>query len=593
MPDINTILLLAIVLITFGLFISGHLRIDLVALCVLAALVLTGLISTDQALYGFANPATATIAAVFVVSAGLIRTGLVGWLARRVDKLAGKGEARLILVLCCVVAVLSAFLVNTAIVAIFIPITIVLAGDRRIPYSRVLIPISFASQFGGVCTIIGTSTNMLVNGIAISQDILPFSFFEFAPLGLVMLAVGIVYLVLTSRWLLPKRKGEAEQVDKYRLADYLAEFQVLGDSQLVGNTWEQSNISRETKVELSNLLREGKAVTCPIRTKIRPGDLLLLHGHMEQIIAMEHKYGLELMKNITVRDLQLNSPQTQLIEILIPPGSNLIGNTLQKSNFFRRNKASILAIQRRGKVVKERLLDIELNSHDTLLIQAGRDDIQRLMNSANVIVTNQLPELYFRKDKAIAALLVTLTMVCLAAFSIVPVMIAAIVGGLGMILTRCLTIEEAYTAIDWKIIFLLGGIIPLGLAMEQSGAMLLLVDSVLKPLLANGAIVLLASTYLVTAVLTAFMSNNATAAILAPIAVLLARSIGADPRPFLVAITFAASTSFATPIGYQTNTMVYSPGGYRFLDFTRIGLPLNIIFFILSIVMIPLIWPLK
>ena len=494
--------------------------------------------------------------------------------------------------MCVVVAVLSAFIVNTAIVAILIPIAIILARDRKIPYSRVLIPLSFASQFGGVCTIIGTSTNMLVNGIAISWDIRPFGFFEFAPLGLAMVAVGIVYLVLTNRWLLPKRKGEAEQVDKYRLADYLAELQVLGDSPLVGRTWEQSKVSRETKVELSNLMREGRSVARPAGTKIRPGDLLLLHGNMQQIMAIEPKYGLELMKNVRVRDQQLSSPETQLIEVLIPPRSTLIGSTLQTSDFFRRYRSSILAIQRRGKILKERLADIELNSNDTLLLQGNRSDVLRLMSSANVIVTNELSELYFRKNKAIAALLLTLIMVCLAAFNIVPVMIAAIIGGVGMVLTRCLTVEEAYNAIDWKIIFLLGGIIPLGLAMEQSGAALLLADRVLTPLLVYGPIVLLAITYLVSAILTEVMSNNATAAILAPIAIILAGSINADPRPFLIAITFAASTSFTTPIGYQTNTMVYSPGGYRFTDFTRIGLPLNIIFFILATLLIPLIWPL-
>ena len=592
MLDTNLILVLAIIVIAMGLFISGKLRVDLIALCVLVALLVLGLVSTDQALYGFTNPATATIAAVFIVSAGLARTGLVGWVGRYVDRLAGKGESRLILVLCCVVAVLSAFLVNTAVVAIFIPIAITLAKERRIPYSRVLIPLSFASQFGGVCTIIGSSTNILVNGIAISRDIRPFGFFEFAPLGLVMVAAGIVYLVLTSRWLLPKREGETEQVDKYRLADYLAELQVLGDSPLVGKTWEQSKVSRETKVELSNLMREGRAVARPDGTKIRPGDLLLLHGYIQQIMAMEPKYGLELMRNVRVRDQQLSSLETQLIEVLIPPRSNLIGTTLQTSDFFRRYKASILAIQRRGEILKERLADIELNSDDTLLLQGHRGDVLRLMNSANVIVTNELSELYFRNDKAIAALLVTLTMVCLAVFNIVPIMIAAIIGGVGMVLTRCLKVEEAYTAIDWKIIFLLGGIIPLGLAMEQSGAVLLLADRVLKPLLACGPTVLLASTYLIAAVLTAIMSNNATAVILAPIVIILAGSINADPRPFLIAITFAASTSFATPIGYQTNTMVYSPGGYRFADFMRIGLPLNIIFFILSILLIPLIWPL-
>ncbi|MFC1974602.1 SLC13 family permease [Chloroflexota bacterium] len=591
MLDVSIILTIVVLAAAMGLFISGRLRIDLIAICTLVALLVLGLITPGQALLGFTNQATATIAAIFVVSAGLVHTGLVQWVARHIDRVAGKGESRLILVLCCVVAVLSAFLVNTAIVAIFIPVAIALANSRKIPFSRVLIPLSFASQFGGVCTIIGTSTNMLVNGIAISQGIRPFGFFEFSPLGLAMVAAGIVYLIATSRWLLPKRKGEIEQVDKYRLADYLAELLVLGNSPLVGKTWEQSKISRETKVELSNLIREGRTVSRPAGTKIRPGDLLLLHGHVQQIIAMEHKYGLELMRNVRVHDEQLSSPESQLIEVLIPPRSNLIGNTLQTSDFFRRYKASILAIQRRGKILKERLADIELDSSDTLLLQGHRDDVLRLMNSANVIVTNELTELYFRKNKAIAALLMTLTMVGLAAFNVVPVMVAAIIGSVGMVLTRCITIEEAYNAIDWKIIFLLGGIIPLGFAMEQSGVVHLLADKVLEPLLAYGPAALLAATYMTSAVLTAVMSNNATAAILAPIIIILAGSINADPRPFLIAITFAASTSFATPIGYQTNTMVYSPGGYRFTDFTRIGIPLNIIFFILTIVLIPLIWP--
>jgi len=587
----SLILTIVILAITVGLFISGKLRADVIAICSLTALLVLGLITANQALYGFAHQATATIAAMFVVSAGLVRTGLVQWVARGLDRLAGKGESRLILVLCAVIAALSAFLVNTATVAIFIPVAIVLARNRKIPVSRVLIPLSFASQFGGVCTIIGTSTNMLVNGIGISYGIRPFGFFEFAPLGLIMVAAGIVYLVVTSRWLLPKREGETEQVDKYRLADYLAELQVLGNSPLVGKTWEQSKVTRLTRIELSNLMREGRAVTHPARTKIRPGDLLLLYGHIDQIMGMEHKYGLELMKNARVRDQQLSSHETQLIEVLIPPRSNLIGSTLQKSAFFRYYKATILAIQRRGKILRDRLADIELNSGDTLLLQEHRDNMPRLMNSANVIVTNEITELYLRKDKAVAALLVMLTIVALAAFNIVSIMLAAIMGAVGMVLARCVTIEEAYDAIDWKTIFLLGGIIPLGLALDQNGAVLWLGDRVLQPLLEYGPTALLAATYITAAVLTEAMSNNAAAAILAPLAISLAGLTNADPRPFLVAITFAASTSFATPVGYQTNTMVYSPGGYHFTDFTRIGVPLNIIFWILATLLIPLIWP--
>ncbi|HJX04055.1 MAG TPA: SLC13 family permease [Dehalococcoidia bacterium] len=582
---------LAVLAIAMGLFISGKFRADLVAICVLAALLVTGLIRPDQALYGFANPAVATIAAMFVVSAGLLRTGLLQWVSRRIDVLAGKGEWRLVLVLCIVAAVLSAFLVNTAIVAIFIPVAIVLAKSRKIAPSRVLIPLSFASQFGGVCTIIGTSTNLLVNGIGISKGLQPFAFFEFAPLGLVMILVGTAYLLIAGRWLLPKRKGEAEQVDKYQLADYMAELQVQGNSVLVGQTWSQSKASRESMIELTNLVREDKAVARPQQTVIRPGDLLLLHGHIKQIMEMQQKYGLELLKNAKVLDKQLSAHETQLVEVLLPPGSSLVGKTLSKSDYFRRYKAIILAIQRRGRTIKERLADTILESGDTLLLQAHNDDITRLMNTNNAIVTSKLNELHFNRDKAVTAILIMLGMILLIVFNILPILTAAIIAAIAMVLTRCLKLEDAYNAIDWKIILLLGGIIPLGLALEQNGVATWLADSLLQPLLVYGPVALLAALYIVTALLTETMSNNAAAAILAPIAIFLAQSLNVDPRPFLVAIAFAASTSFATPIGYQTNTMIYAPGGYRFTDFTLIGLPLNLIFWALATLLIPLIWP--
>ena len=273
MENISLTLTIAVLVSALGLFVSGKLRPDLIAICTLIALVVLGLISPVQSLTGFANQSTITIGAMFVVSMGLVRTGLVHWVAYQIDKLAGKSELRLLLVLCTITAMLSAFLVNTATVAIFIPVVIALTKSRRISSSRILIPLSFASQFGGVSTIIGTSTNMLISGIGMGRGLRPFGFFEFAPLGLVMTVVGILYLAATSRWLLPKRKGEVNQIDKYRLADYTAELQVLGNSKLIGMTWKESRISRETKVDLSNLMREGKSVGHPKITKIRPGDL--------------------------------------------------------------------------------------------------------------------------------------------------------------------------------------------------------------------------------------------------------------------------------------------------------------------------------
>jgi di/tricarboxylate transporter len=591
MPEISAMLALAVVAAAMFLFISGKLGVDVIALCVLAGLIVLGLIRPDQALYGFASPATATVAAMFVLSAGLVRTGLVEWLSRWLDKLAGRGETQLILVLCFAIAFLSAFIVNTATVAIFIPVATVLAMSRRVSPSKVLMPLSFASQFGGVCTLIGTSTNILVNSIAVSRDMKAFGLFEFAPLGMAMSGAGILYLMLVGRWMLPKRSVAAEEVDKYRLADYLAELSVAEQSPLVGKKWDKRRASKGANVNLIKIIRGDKPVSRPSNTIIREGDILLIHGDVDKLMSMKERLGLGIQAGVTMDDRELSSDEVRLVEVLIPPRSTLVGRTLRGSGFLRRYHSVALAIQRRGRILRHRLRDIRLDGGDTLLLKVGKKDVPRLIKASGVIVTNELTELYLRKDRAVIALLVFLAVLALAAFRIVPILVAALIGAVGMVLGRCISVEEAYQAIDWKVVFLLGGIIPLGLALEQSGAAQWLAGSIVSPFAGFGPVMVLAALYLFTAILTELMSNNAAAVILAPIALSLAASMNVDPRPFLVAITFAASTSFATPIGYQTNTMVYAPGGYQFTDYTRVGGPLNLIFWGLAVLLIPMIWP--
>ncbi len=589
MLGFEAIIVIVIVAAAMAMFAWGRVRVDIVALGVLVVLILFNLITTDQVLAGFANPATVTIAAMFIVSHGLVRTGIVEWLSRRIDRLAGKRETRLLLVIMLTAAFLSAFLINTAIVAIFIPVAMVLSQDRKIAASRVLIPLSFASQFGGVCTLIGTSTNLIVNSIAVSRGMEPFGFFEFLPLGLALTGAGIVYLLALGHWLLPKRKS-TEQVDRYRLADYLAELKVMEKSSLLGVTWAKSEAA-DGKVQLTNVLREGKFVSRRNNTKLREGDILLLHGNVDEIMAMEGKYGLKLLKNEKVHDKELSTHELKLSEILVPPDSNLVGRSFKDTDFFTRHHLLILGIQRRGRPIRERLSEIELQENDTLLLQGKADDISHIMNSPNVVVTNELTDLYLRRNRALMAIGILAVVVGLTTFNVLGIMETAIIGALAMVMTGCLTIEEAYKAIDWKVIFLLAGVLPLGYALESSGAAGWLAEDILAPLAGNGPVAMLTVLYLVTSLLTMVMSNNAAAAILGPIAFTTALAMDIDPRPLLVAITFAASTSFATPIGYQTNTMVFSPGGYKFTDFTRIGLPLNIIFWGLSVLLIPLIWP--
>jgi di/tricarboxylate transporter len=591
MPTADTLVVLGIVLGAMAFFISGKLRVDLTALCVLVALVLTGQIRSSQVLTGFASPATATVAAMFVLSAGLLRTGLVQWLARKIDRVAGATATQLVLVLCVFVAALSTFVVNTATVAMLIPVAIVLAEARKVSPSRVLMPLSFASQFGGVCTLLGTSTNILVNSIAVERGMEPFRLFEFAPLGAIMAGIGILYLLIVTPRLLPSRRGRAQRIDRYRLADYLVEFRVRKGSSMIGKTWAGSDLGKREDVELIKVLRDRKATWHPKRIRIREGDVMLLHGNADRLISMADGHGLESLADAKLDDSKLGSDKVKLVEAIVPPRSSLVGRAIGSTELLRRRGGVALALQRRGRVIRDRLANVRLDAGDALLLQGDESDVARMMRSSDLVVTSELTDLYVRKDRAATALVVFLAVIMLAAFQIVPIVVAALIGAVGMILGRCLSIEEAYRAVDWQVVFLLGGILPLGLAIQQSGAAVWLAGMFLSPLTRFGPVVVLAGLYIVTALLTETMSNNAAAVLLAPVALSLAASLGVDPRPLLVAITFAASTSFATPVGYQTNTMIYAPGGYRFGDFTRIGGPLNFVFWVVAVLLIPRFWP--
>jgi di/tricarboxylate transporter len=591
MPSSEIILVLALIICAMALFVSEKIRMDLVAMCVLLALLLFHLIEPEQALYGFSNPATGIIAAMFIMSAGLVRTGLVDWLARRIDRLGGKSQRKLLLVLCLSVAILSAFIISTAIVAIFIPVCFALAKSHRFPVSRILIPIAFASQLGGVCTLIGSSTNILVDSIARSGGYQGFQIFEFARLGSILLAVGILYIVLLSFKLLPKRKGTHQQIDKYRLADYLAELTVTEESPLIGQKWAGIKDKAIKKIELIRLIRGKQVLWKPLTNIIRNGDILLVHSDADRLLKMKDVYKLHTDADAVIDDQKLSSVDVKLIETLIPPRSHLVGRTLQNSDFAKRYGSVVLALQRRGKVLRERIADIQLDSGDTLLLQCEKEDLSRLLSSGDLIVTNELTELHLRKDRAFIALFFLALVVVLATFNVVPLLTAALIGAVGMILTRCLTLEEAYQAIDWKIIFLFGGMLPLGMALFQTGAASWLANSVLKPVADLGPLAVLAALYVLTAILTELISSIAAVILLAPVAFALASMLGVNPHPFLMAITFAASTSFSTPIGFQTNAMIYAPGGYRFLDFARIGAPLNLLFWAIAVLLIPVFWP--
>lgn len=581
-------LVLTLLVVAVVLFSTEKFPVDFVAVLVLGALLALRLVTPEEGISGFSNPATITVGAMFVLSGGLRKTGALDALGRTLLRIGSNPTALLALVM-VTIGVISAFINNTAAVAVFLPLVLAIGQRRNMSPSRLLIPLSYASQFGGVCTLIGTSTNLLVSSISEREGRGPFSMFEFAPLGLIMLVAGTVYLLFLGRWVLPDRRG-AQLTETYQLGDYLIELRLKDDSPLIGKTIASSPIA-QSQATVIEILREKEKLWHPLHEILRAGDVLLARGKLDELMELRDSAGLIIEPRFKLEDELLRTKDVALVEALVAPRSWLIGRTLADLNFTRRYNALVLAIQRRGHSLREKLKDIPLHFGDALLLQAPQGEIARLRGGEDLIVLAEVEESGLRRHRAPLALAIIAVVVGLAAFNVLPILVTALLGCVAMIVTRCLTLEEAYAAIDWKVIFLLAGILPLGIAMEKSGAAQLIASHVLSAVGSLGPVAVLAAFYLLTAALTETMSNNAAAVLLAPIALSTADHLGVDGKPLLMAVCFAASTSFATPVGYQTNTMVYNAGGYRFTDFMRAGIPLNLIFWALAVYFIPKFWP--
>jgi di/tricarboxylate transporter len=571
------------------LFISEKFAVDLVAFMVVGCLLLFGLVTPQEGISGFSNPATVTVAAMFVLSAGLQKTGAVAAVGRLLVRL-GRNHFLVLLLIMGAVGVISAFINNTAAVAVFLPLVLTVAARRRIAASRLLIPLSYASQFGGVCTLIGTSTNLLVSAISEQAGYGAFSMFEFSRLGLIMFAAGTLYFLLLGRWLLPERQTQGLIAD-FELGEYITELRVTENSPLIGKTVMESNLGTEHDVIILKLLDEDRKVWVPYRQRLREGSVLLVRGRIQELMALKETAKLELHAEFKLRDETLQDEEMMLVQALVAPQSRLIGRTLKGLYFRHRYNALVLAIHRRGALLRDKLNAVRLELGDALLVMAPRKDIEALRADDNFIVLGEVQEPSLHRRKVPLALAIVALVVGLAALGILPILVAALLGCVAMVLCRCVSLEEAYKAVDWQVIFLLAGILPLGIAMEKTGAARWLANQALGLVGGMGPVAALAALYLLTAVLTELMSNNAAAVLLAPIAIATAVQLGIDPKPLLMAVTFAASTSFATPIGYQTNAMVYNVGGYRYADFLRVGIPLNLIFWLLATLFIPRFWP--
>ncbi|QSV44582.1 SLC13 family permease [Geobacter benzoatilyticus] len=590
---VEMMLVLGLVVSAVILFATERFPADLVALIIMAALLLSSLITPEEAISGFSNPATITVGAMFVLSAGLYRTGAVNAVGNALARLGRKSYILTIAAMMLVIGIISAFINNTAAVVIFLPIVLGVARDTHTSASRLLMPLSYASMFGGVCTLVGTSTNILVSSIIERRGLAPIGMFELTDMGLIFFGAGVVYMLLAGIWLIPDRGGEDETDKRLGSGDYVTEIIIQPDARSVGTVLAQSPLLHELDLKSIEVFRDGRRIDGPPeQIELREGDHLKVRCDLENFRKIQQRRGISLRhESDQGGEGKGMLEETKLVEAVIAPNSTLDGRSLKEARFRSRYGFSALAIRHQGRVVREDLETIVLRAGDVLLFDLGPREIEWLRPDRTFVVISEVQAPVFRKRKTAIALAVVTAVVAGAALGVVPIMSGAIIGCIVMVLARCLSMEEAYEAIDWKVIMLMAGVVTLGIAMEKSGAALFLSKFIVYAVGGAGPSVMVAVLYLFSALATAVLSNNATVALLIPIVFATADSMKIDPRPLIMAVTFAASLDFMTPFGYQTNTLIYGPGRYRFSDYLRVGAPLNIIFWVLATIFIPRFWP--
>lgn len=575
------------------LFATERLPVDLTAMILMAAMLLSGIITPQDAIGGFSNPATVTVGAMFVLSAGLFKTGAVNLLGGTLGRVGKISFGRLLVVMMLMIGTLSAFINNTAAVAIFLPIVLGVARDTHTSASRLLIPLSFASMFGGVCTLIGTSTNILVSSIIERRGLAPIGMFELTGMGLVFFGAGFLYMLLVGVRLIPDRGGEDEAGRQLGSGDYVTEIIIQSNARSVGMVLAQSPLLQELKLKSVEVFRDGRRIDDPPeKIELREGDHLKVRCDLETFRKIQQRRGIALKHEVHQGAPEGTPEETTLMEAVVAPNSTLDGRSLKEARFRSRYGSTALAIRHRGHtLMRENLETTVLRGGDVLLFDMGPRERERLRLDRTFVVISEVQAPAFRKSKSAIALAVVTTVVAGAALGWIPIMTGAIVGCIVMVLAGCLSMEEAYEAIDWKVIMLMAGVVTLGVAMEKNGAALFLSKFIVNAVGGAGPTAMVATLYLFSALITALLSNNATVALMIPIVLATADSMRIDPRPLIMAVTYAASLDFMTPFGYQTNTLIYGPGRYRFADYLRVGTPLNILFWILATIFIPRFWP--
>jgi len=589
----SIVLTLSVTLLALVLFVGEWLPADITAISIAVLLMLLGLVSPEEGVSGFGNSATITVLAMFILSAGIARTGAIQVLSDLLQKWGGKNPTQQILAMGVIIGPISAFINNTAIVAVFLPIVEDWCRKQGISVSKLLLPLSFVTVLSGMITLVGTSTSILASGLSEQLGYGAFGLFQFTTLGLTTFVIGLIYLALVAPRLLPERKEPAIDgvAQEYGMKDYVSEVVITPRSNLVRQTLRSSGLQRKFDVDVLEIIRNDSHFPQPLADKrLMAGDILLVRGSRGDLLKIKTENGIDILPDVQFGqqslEEDLSSGEEGVAEVLILSNSDLVGSTLKDLRFRQRYNSTVLAIRRGQELARDRLGKIPLRFGDLLLVQGPKQSFLGLQTNPDLLVMEQQDVETLRRDKAGIAVAIGLGVVVLAAFNWVPILVSALAGVVLMILTGCLKPGELYGAVRWDIIFLLAGLIPLGVAMENSGATQWLADNLVALGGNLSGFWLLMFFYIATSLLTEIISNNAAVVLMIPIAAQVATALSLSPLAFIFAVTFAASNSYMTPIGYQTNTMVYGPGGYKFLDFTRVGAPLNLILTVVTPLMI-------
>ena len=590
--DFNQIFVCIILVVVFIAFVKEWFSPDLVAMGAFVLLLGAGILPEEKALAVFSNPAPIIVSCMFVLSAALERTGTIEALGEWFGKLAGTREIRILVMLMLIVAPLSAFVNNTPVVVVFMPILLALARKHDLVASRFLIPLSYAAIVGGTCTIIGTSTNLVASGIAKERGLEEFGMFEVSKLGVIFVGVTFFYMLFIGRKLLPDRVTLSTLFESDEGKEFLTVAIISKGSELIGKKIKDSRLGKIRNFRVIEVVRSGNKLTTSIdQIVFEEGDQLLVKTRVEGVMDAGETTGIEIGVEGELGLQSLRTDSAILIEGVIGPGSSLVGRSLKDLNFRERFGVIILAVHRRGVNLRDSFENVKLAFGDTILVEGSVERINTLSQERDFINLSQPKGRSIRRSKVPFAVGALLLFMGLASFKVAPLIVLALGAALFTLFTRCIEPSEAYESIDWKVVFMIFGMLGLGTALQEVKVIENIAIKVTDwAAILNNIHVLVAVIYLITAVLTEIISNNAVAALLTPIAITIGVALDLDPRPLVVAVMFAASASFSTPIGYQTNTYVYGAGGYKFTDFSRVGIPLALILWGLSTLLIPLMW---